>query len=271
MQIINNLKERQKIALDVLLFFKAFCQENDIHFFLAYGTLLGAVRHKGFIPWDDDVDVMMTRTEYNKLLSNIGKMNHPYYKMISMHNDNRYFAPLAKLYDDRTLLKQEYGQDERVDYGIYIDLFIIDALPDDYNLAEKQYKRAEKERYLWGICTRKLSARSSSWIKHIARVPVALCLKAIGYRHFLKKYEKIAIEYNDKGTSHSGIIIYGEGLKKEYFSNELFNDPSCVTFEGVSFAAPSDVDYYLKQMYGAYMQIPPEEDRKIHPSKAYWK
>ena len=268
---ITDIKERQNIALDILLFFKDFCSKNKIQFFLAYGTLLGAVRHKGFIPWDDDVDIMMTRAEYHRLLNSLDKMRHPYYKFLSMHNNELYFAPLAKLYDDRTLLIQEYGQDEKVTYGIYVDVFIIDNLPDDYDLAKALYQRSDRIRKKWALSIRSIRAKSSTLLRYLIRVPVSLMYKTIGYKHYLKKYDEFASSFENKDTKHAGVVIYGEGIKKEYFPIDMFENPSEVSFEEVSFNAPSNVDYYLTQMYGDYMTIPPEKDRKMHPSKAFWK
>lgn len=271
MKVITDLKEKQSIAFGILKYFKEFCQKNNIQFFLAYGTLLGAARHKGFIPWDDDVDIMMLRSEYKKLLACMECNSHPYYKLLSMHNNIEYFAPLAKLYDDRTLLLQEYGQDEKVPYGVYIDVYIIDNMPDDYGQAAIQYKKAEGIRAKWGLSVKKISAKSSNVIRYIARVPVSLVMKMIGYKHFLKKYDELASQYDQIDTHHKGIIIYGEGLKKEYFEATMFLNPSIISFEGIEFAAPSDIHGYLTQMYGDYMTLPPVEQRKVHPNKVFWK
>jgi lipopolysaccharide cholinephosphotransferase len=103
------------------------------------------------------------------------------------------------------------------------------------------------------------------------RVPVSLIYKALGYRYYLKKYDQLASSLKNDDTNHAGIIIYGEGLKKEYCEKGMFTNASKVSFEGVEFNAPADVDKYLTQMYGNYMQLPPEEDRKVHPSKTFWK
>ena len=271
MKAITDLKEEQRISFEILTYFKEFCQKNDIQFFLAYGTLLGAARHKGFIPWDDDVDIMMLRSEFRKLLKCMEKDTHPYYKLLSMHNNKEYFAPLAKLHDDRTLLIQEYGQDEKVPYGIYVDVYIIDNMPDDYKEAAKQYKKAEKIRANWGLSVKKISAKSSNIIRHFARVPISIVMKMIGYKHFLRQYDQHASQYDQDNTHHKGIIIYGEGLKKEYFDETMFLAPSKILFEGVEFSAPSDVHGYLTQMYGDYMKLPPVEQRKVHPNKVFWK
>lgn len=271
MKDITDIKERQEIAFGVLLYFKEFCERHQIRFFLAYGTLLGAVRHKGFIPWDDDVDVMLTRAEYERFIRVWSNDIHPYYKFMSMETDEEYFAPLAKMYDDRTILLQEYGQIEKKKYGIYIDVYVIDKLPDDFTAASAYYKKCQTVRKQWGMAVRQYSAPYSSILHLIGRMPYMFYCKAYGPKYYMRKYKTLAQKYRDENTSHSGIVIYGEGIKKEFFEDRMFASPSIVEFDGHMFDAPSDVDFYLKQMYGNYMELPPVEERKVHPSKTYWK
>ncbi len=268
---IESLREKQDIAFGVLLYFKEFCDNNDIPFMLAYGTLLGAVRHKGFIPWDDDVDIMMTREAYNKFL-NVWKNNkHPYYKFLSIETDPDYFAPLAKLYDDRTLLIQEYGQIEKKKYGIYIDVFVIDKLPDNFYEASEFYERNQKIRNCWGMAIRKFSAPSKSVFTFIGRIPLMIYCKIKGYKFYIHKYCTLAQTYNGEKVNHAGIVVFGEGIVKEYTELSQFTSCTDVTFESCIFKGPCDCHQYLRQMYGDYMTIPKEEDRKVHPSKCYWK
>jgi lipopolysaccharide cholinephosphotransferase len=186
-----------------------------------------------------------------------------------MFNDNRYFAPLAKIYDDRTLILQKYGQREFVNYGIYVDIFIIDNIPDDSSEAERLYKKAERIRKYWGYSIKEFNAPSSSRMKKIARIPVIICHRLVGYKHYLKQYDKIA--RSTTNSSRKGVIIYGEGVNKESFDSKMFESTSIVTFEGEHFKAPCCPDLYLHQMYGDYLKLPPENERKYHPSVAYWK
>lgn len=271
MKAITDIKERQSIALGVLLYFKEFCEKNHIRFFLAYGTLLGAVRHKGFIPWDDDVDVMMLRSDYQLFINKWSNDEHPYYHFMSMDTDKDYFAPLAKMYDDRTLLIQNYGQIEKKKYGIYIDVYVIDKLPDDMREAKLFYNRCQKVRLQWGMAIRRYSAPSSSLFNKIGRIPYMTFCKCIGSKRLMQKYNDLAQKYNEKKTGYSGIVIYGEGIEKEFFPDDMFSNPSIVNFEGVDFYAPSKINDYLSQMYGDYMTLPPVAERKIHPSNTFWK
>lgn len=271
MRQITDIKEKQHIALGVLRYFANFCDNNNVHYMLAYGTLLGAVRHKGFIPWDDDVDVMMLREDYNKFISLFKNDSHPYYKFISMHTNRDYFAPLAKLYDDRTLVMQEYGQIEKVPYGIYIDIFIVDRLPDNIQEAASFYKRSQRLRKAWGLSVRKFSTPSRNMVRKLLSIILMLPCKVMGFRLFLKKYDELACKYSGKFTSHGGVVIYGEGLKKEYLPISLFENLVDSQFENDLFKIPQQSEVYLAQMYGDYMKLPKEEDRKIHPCKTFWK
>lgn len=271
MRPITDIKERQSIALAVLLHFRDFCNANNIKYMLAYGTLLGAIRHKGFIPWDDDVDVMMTRYEYNKFIKLYNNNKQGRYKLLSMHTNKKYFAPLAKMYDDKTLLVQEYGQQEKIKYGIYIDIFIIDSIPNGDIEAAEFYNRAETWRFYWAMSVKKINSPSSSWHTKILRIPVIFLTHVIGYKYFLKKYDEHSSKYYNSHTDYAGIVIYGEGLAKEKMHWSLFQDLTNVVFENDFFLAPHNCESYLTQMYGDYLKLPKKEDRKIHPSKAYWK
>lgn len=268
---INSIQEVQLLALGVLKHFSAFCKKNDITFMLAYGTLLGAVRHKGFIPWDDDIDIMMHRNDYNKLINLYDNSHNANFQFISMHNNIEYFAPLAKIYDNRTLLLQDYNQVEKTELGVYIDIFIIDSLPDTKCEAIFFYYNSKFIRFLWGMSVRKLFSKSSNIFKILIRIPISIICKIMGYRFFLKWYDKYAQKYNGSKTNNMGVVIFGEGFSKEVQSNENLLKYSKVIFEGIEFNAPYDTHNYLEKMYDNYMLIPSEENQIQHRNKIYWK
>lgn len=268
---ICDTREIQLLALGVLKHFKKFCDENEIPFMLAYGTLLGAVRHRGFIPWDDDVDVMMHRFDYNRLMNLYDNTKNKTFKLISMHNNKRYFAPLAKMYDDRTLLVQNYNQVEKTELGVYIDIFIIDSVPDIKTKAYYFYKCSVFIRFLWGMSVRKLYPKSSTFIKTLLRIPLSIFCKLIGFRFFLKLYDRYSQIFNRTKTNSLGVVIFSEGYNKEIQDKGNYKNYSKIIFENIEFNAPYDTNKYLTQMYGNYMLIPSLENRIQHRNKIYLK
>lgn len=271
MKKIETLEEKQAIALNVLKHFVEFCDKHEVNYMLAYGTLLGAVRHNGFIPWDDDVDVMMLRDDYIKLMSLYDNNLDNHFKVKSSYNDNDYYAPLAKMYDDRTVLKAGYGYEEHGEMGIYIDIFVIDNMPSDENELRRFYENCQRLRYAWKMSILSYKAKSSSSILKIIKYPIMAVCKLVGYRKWIRWYDILSQKYNDKRTEYAGVVVYGEGAKKERMLRSMFTNTSNVEFEGLQMKAPSDVDAYLRQMYGDYMKLPPENERKVHPSNVYWK
>ena len=263
----------KELQLHILLFFKDVCTRHKLRYSLAYGTLLGAVRHKGFIPWDDDIDVMMPRPDYNKLVDILRSSDdNEKYKFISMHNNDIYFAPLAKIYDDSTILTQHYGQYEKPEIGVYIDIFIIDGLPDRAEDITRMYQRAAKLRAQWGLSCRRFSARSRNMLYAIAKSIKSIPYLIIGYRHFLEKYDKCCSAYAYENSESVGVIMFGEGEKKETTLRKHYDEFEDILFEGQYFMSIKYCDEYLRRMYGNYMELPPEDQRKPkHPHTIRWK
>lgn len=268
MREITTLKEVQEVTLRILRYFKSFCREHDISFMLAYGTLLGAVRHKGFIPWDDDVDVMLTRSEYIKLVEAAKGADILPFEFLLPELSDDYFAPLGKIADTRTLVIQDYGYQTHRSHGLYVDIFVIDSIPTNQKEAVSFYKKANRLRLMWLMSVRDLAQKSSSIKNYFLRLPISLFSKLFGWKYWRNKYISFCQSINEE--EKAGVIIYGEGLKKECFDSESFKDLSTVTFEGEEYKAPKDVNLYLTQMYGDYMCIPKESERKIHPNRMFY-
>ena len=191
--MIDNLK---KVELDILICFDRICRENSLRYSLAYGSLLGAVRHKGFIPWDDDIDVIMPRADYEKLLKldNIGENM----KIFHFRNSD-YFYPFAKMCDIRYKLFESYRPEKCL--GPYIDIFPLDYLPDDKRKRDKIVKSAKKNAKIMFAVTNSYNA--------VYKDKKSRNRKKIFYffqRFFINKYIKrrFLLNYEKKYTKFSG-------------------------------------------------------------------
>ena len=125
--------EQKKLLAEMLGSIHELCEKNQIRYFLAYGTLLGAVRHKGFIPWDDDADIWMFRKDYEKLSELFHASGTGTLRLIDIHNTPGFYSAVPKITDTRTYLKENYF--EAIPVGVYIDIFILDYLSDNKNKA----------------------------------------------------------------------------------------------------------------------------------------
>ena len=256
--------EMRSIQLDILLYFIDFCKKNSIKYYLAYGSLLGAVRHKGYIPWDDDIDVMIFREDVEKLLLNFGNER---FSIINSSTNDKYFSPLIKAYDKKTLLVQGYGQVEGINICVNIDVFVLDRVPADENERRDFYDKAANYRFKWSLSCSSIRSKSKNFIVWLVKRVISLPFKIIGYRFFSKKYDSFASSY--QGKSLYAIVVYGEGFEKEYTYTEDDLESIEATFEGITISIPKSYDLVLKKCYGDYMSLPPVEARKRHPVKAY--
>ena len=144
--------------------FDRVCRENGIGYSIAYGTLLGAVRHHGFIPWDDDVDVVVTREDYNKLRRLLNSQLDENHCFVCAEDDKRFAAPLAKVIDKRTVLRQLEHHSDRMDLGVYIDIFVLDYIPDDPEKRLKALKKSVLMRKMWRFVI-------TGGVNHTSRTP----------------------------------------------------------------------------------------------------
>ena len=265
-----SLNEMKEFEFDILVTFKKICEKYKLRYSLAYGTLLGAVRHSGFIPWDDDVDIMMPRDDYQRFLEVIEQeTKDSNLKIAAPEITNNYLLPLAKLYNKKTRLVQHYGQNEGIELGVYIDIFVVDGLPDVD--AKAFYKRCELLRRLWALSIRDTNAPSRNVVTKIIRNIVAVPFHIIGANKILIKYVETAQKYSHNSTQCAGVVLYGEGIEKEIMPREAFDNMEVITFEGEDFLVIDKYENYLKNMYGDYMKLPPIDQRvSKHPHDVYW-
>lgn len=256
--------EIKKRELAILLAFQEFCQNYRLRFYLAGGTLLGAIRHHGFIPWDDDIDVCMPRNDYEKLLKIYPKEGQYLLRAPALGNLSQ---PFAKLVDRNTEVKIEYSEDSD-DNHLWIDIFPVDGLPDSLSTVRAIYKKCNFYREIYWLTDAKLGKGKTEFHKYMKYVLKPLA-NIYGKNRCVRKLEEIAKRYPYDNYNHVGAVtwgLYGEG---ERMNKDEFENMVKVEFEGYQFPAFSCWDSYLHGIYGDYMQLPPISKRKTHNMTVY--
>lgn len=265
-----DLKEIQNIEISMLKELKSICKKLNINYYLCGGTLLGAVRHKGFIPWDDDIDVLMKREDYEKLENYFKENNNSYkhYKLLSLNLCDDYYYTMMKLIDMNTFM-QETGVKSIKNFGVYLDIFPLDGFPDNKFVGKIHLKKLnilKKMNYM--AYTDKLETnlkllRPLKWL-------IFKFSKILGARRIALKAEKIAKKYK---IDNSNIIAYTAiGEKRELLPKKIYEEISWYEFNGEKHSSIKNYDAYLSSMYGDYMKLPPKDKQVTHHKYiAYYK
>ena len=264
-----DIDEQKRIELEILQYIVEFCTKNDIKCSIAYGSLIGAIRHDGFIPWDDDIDILMLREDYERFRSLFLNSETDKYYLIDGDSDKKYPFPFMKICDNRTIL---YERNMNYSFnGIYVDIFPLDHLP----VNEKKWANAVNKllllHNLMGVKIRKRLTRST-FLKTAFSDILYIFLKIIPLS-VLKKAIKLQIHSLSKEPSEFvGNITTGAYIRKERFDVQLFNKMTCHQFENILVPIPEEYDTILHKIYGDYMQLPPEEKRVFrHGTECFWK
>ena len=258
-------EEIKEIQLNILKAVHKFCIDNDINYSLAYGTLIGAVRHRGFIPWDDDIDIMMPRKDYDIF---IDKFQHNLYKVYSAPKTPEYRLTYAKVIDIKTDLKEKTSL--KLHLGVNIDVFPIDNVSDDIKELEQWYT---KKKYLEKIYNAKLLPLS---IKHprglLTQIKYSLLNPYLTMKRLGLAIQKEAIAFNNESCHSVAMLSSPRTNINHVFPKSIMNEYINIEFEGLSFKSIKDYDRFLDIMYGNWRELPPLEEQRTHHSfVAYWK
>jgi len=252
--VSEEMKKVWAVELDMLVEFDRICREIGVKYFLDAGTLLGAIRHKGFIPWDDDIDVAVLREDYEKLIQNAGLFREPYFFQCA-YTDKGYFRAHAQLRNSKTtgILPSE-GKKVPFNQGIFLDIFPYDGICEDKMLRRKQSKKIAVYKKRIRMMTKVYSPNK---IKGAIKKLRAELLK-IPYGSPLKQYSRF--EEECKRYNNSGMIdcIGLRRNEEEYFyaPREWYSETLLKEFEGFLFPVPSEYDKALKEAYGENYMIP---------------
>lgn len=254
-----NSDELKIIQLQILEYVAKFCDENEIDYFLDCGTLLGAIRHKGYIPWDDDIDIGMLRPSYDKFLATFNKSNSRY-KSYSIENNDTFFSPHAKVLDTETIL---YEPDEKGrKLSVNIDVFVYDNAPDDDKKVKEMFSKRDFYRNLNVLRT--LNNRpKGSLLRRLLIYALRMIVRPFKQNFFCLKMVELSKLYSDKKTKRVGNFT---SYSRTVCDRSVFDKYTTVEFEGKLFKAPQGYDAWLHSFYGDYMQLPPPEKRVSHHS-----
>ena len=251
-----DIDEIKEVELGVMDYIHNICREKGINYSLAYGSLLGAVRHRGFIPWDDDLDIALKRDEYDKLYQAILEDNNSIYKIVSWENDSRYPYPFYRVYDSRTVYENNYIQND-IELGICVDVFPF----DDYKDVNKEITKLDMYRRL-SVYTLYGIRNKEAGIKNIVRYLMLVAFRLTRVKIWNKKLNDCS-----KAPVNSEYIDYLMESKK--YSTKIdakaLDEVIECKFEDRVYNIPKDYDHILTTIYGEdYMEIPPIEKRIQH-------
>ena len=250
------LHEMQEREAKMLEYLHRICVENNIKYYLYGGTLIGAVRHQGFIPWDDDLDVLVPRKDYKRLLSILH--SHKEYRLLSHEYQDDYYYPFAKLTDPETKLI-EYGVKECKELGVWLDIFPLDSVSNNPLIRLLHAKIVMK---LVGM-NQYVAADETCILQEIDSFPKKIkfvIAKQFKSQTLIRFIHTLAGIYVDKETAYKADLLWSSNYKY-FFPANWFGDPKILKFEGGNYYVPTDYDSFLKVLYGDYMKLPPEEKR----------
>lgn len=251
-------KKIQKIELDILMEIDRICRLNNIRYALAYGTLIGAVRHNGFIPWDDDIDIYMMREDYLKFREVCKTQLDAKFFYQSHETDNEYYYLFDKIRVNNTIFRETYLNNYDIHHGVFLDIFPLDNVPDVFLKRKFQYFKFHF--YRNGLMSKYLDTNARHGIKKIASKVLKIAYASFSLEYLYQHAQSVSMEYNDK--SNCSKVCSFSGFRNEVNNKEYYTELFEGDFEGVRVYLPKYYNELLSKMYGNYMELPPIEKRK---------
>lgn len=252
-------QEIKNVQLEILEIVAKYCDEHGLRYWLDGGTLLGAIRHNGYIPWDDDIDIGMNRNDYDWFLQHFNEYSDRY-KAYSIENNKKFYYPHIKVMDMNTLLFEPDEKGRKL--SVNIDVWPYDNAPNDRIGAEKLYKKRDFYR-MWEKQRIPLVKPGGNAIRKALVYMLRVVIKVLPSWFFTERIVINAKKYKNMSTDYYGSFL---GWTNPICRKTAFNQLIDHVFEGKEYKIPIGYDELLTSLYGNYMQLPPIEERSTHHS-----
>lgn len=240
---------------------KNVLEENDLPYYIVGGTLLGAVRHKGFIPWDDDIDISLPRPAYDRFIRDANKLLPPHYRLESFVQNNNYQHLFAKVYDTRTTMIENFTQP--LVRGVYIDIFPLDGITSNTRHHKVQIKKMRLYIKIYRrIFTTKV--RSRSFYKRLSHQIIAPLVRLFFTKESILRMVNNLSQQVPWSDAEYIVNYFGAWRMKEVQPKSWYEKRRRYIFDGFEVWGPNEYDKVLTKLYGDYMQLPPKEKRCSH-------
>ena len=266
------IEEVRRTQIAILDGIDAFCAQNGIRYFITAGTLIGALRHKGYIPWDDDIDLVMLRPDYDKMVRSFNEGRSDRLRLLCHENTARFPYAFAKVSDEGTLFIEDESKKHLAPVGVNVDIFPLDSVTDDYEDAVRLMRRTKKYTRIVEL-KNVVRTKKRSPLKTAALAVMQAGAGLFSYRWCFRKIEKIARTYEGNTDSKyiANAVIHAKE-EREILERAWFADTVDLPFEDKQYKAPVGYDAYMRRLFGDYMTPPPKDKQITHHSfKAYRK
>ena len=261
---INEARKLQKTQLVLLHETDRICRELGIRYYMIGGTLLGAVRHGGFIPWDADIDIAMCREAYEKFRKYWEENTSEKFFYQSYATEKNHLSPHALLRIRGTHVVMNSRRAERfpvAEDGIYLDIFPLDEAPVSHKKQKRQMLEIKRIRRLIELKAAYTYGKNTGKLKRIAKRMIQICLTPCSLLTLNKRLDKAMRRHTGSNSGYLVSMASHYSYWKQLMPEEIYGDPQRIHFEDGEYCAPADTDAYLRKIYGAYMQLPPVEKR----------
>jgi lipopolysaccharide cholinephosphotransferase len=255
------LRELQLIQLDAFKEIHDICLKHSIKYFMIGGTLLGAIRHNGFIPWDDDLDIAMFRPDYDTFIELCKSELSDKYFLQNYKTDIDYYPALTRISINNTQVNDKYTKHLKCHKGTYIDVFPLDNVPDDITSRNKQKRMIASIDKIMFFKARIIYKEGPLRLKRIGKSILSFILIPIPLKWLQQKRVSFMIMFNTQKTKNVCSTASKYGYRKQVIPRDIYGEPVMINFENDMYYAPQKWEEYLKHLFGDYMKLPPKEQQ----------